>query len=128
MPKHVRGMGGRESPVGGCHSLISFGYLSKIAGRDTSCFSIMPRSPIPAIPEAKESFLTPSVPPDTHPFGGFGLKELGTPCLFDMPLCAENMLITQVCGRDSLGEGRSTKPSSGVDLGQEMTITSKLHP
>ena len=32
-------MGGRESPVGGCHSLISFGYLSKIAGRGTSYFT-----------------------------------------------------------------------------------------
>ena len=35
MSKLVAGIGGGESPVDGCRSLISFGYLSKIAGRGT---------------------------------------------------------------------------------------------
>ena len=39
MLKLVAGIGGGESPVDGCRSLISFGYLSKIAGRGTSAFS-----------------------------------------------------------------------------------------
>ena len=36
MLKLVAGIGGGESPVDGCRSLISFGYLSKIAGPGTS--------------------------------------------------------------------------------------------
>ena len=35
MAKLMPGIGGGESPVDGCRSLIPFGYLSKIAGRGT---------------------------------------------------------------------------------------------